>query len=758
MGYTPVHITGNKTGLVQERQEMILPNDAYPVLQNAVIFREQIRRKNAFRILGRLQRNIGTTDGGGNAVIIITPFPIAPGITSFTVGSTTFTDWNVSAFPDTVTLRTNGPGTATLTRSTGTLTITGSNVGQPIQYFPGQPVMGLRNREQQNSAFDQTVAFDQNYAYIFGVNAWQEFIPGTTWTGANNQFFWTTNYFVGDGNLKIFWAMNFKDPIRYTNGTAWVNFSPQIDAAGDLLINAKAMLPYRGRLVAFNTIEGIGAGSPFTNRIRWAAIGTPFTVVSPIVSTVSVNAWRDDIRGKGGFLDIPTSEDIVSVGFVRDNLVIYCERSTWQLRYTGRTIAPFQIERVNSELGAACLFGSVQFDTSLVSIGDKGIVECDSFKSELIDVKIPDFVFNIQNANNGLDRIQSIRDFESRLAYWTIPSSNANGTFPDQRLVYNYENDSWAIFTDSLTALGTFQSTSNPRWIDIHEPWIHLNWPWTKDFLGTPSIIGGNQQGYVFYLDLNNTNDPGLYIQDITGNTTTPTVITSPNHNLQTGAVIQISGIPDLTPFANLNMGISPSTMLPYNANNGIFGVIVLTVNTFQLMIYDPNSDQFSTPQLDVPAIYDGIGQIAVRDNFIVKSKKFNYLDQGQSIQLGYLDVLLAASESTNPGAISLNVYADYNDSLVTNTLPENDMSPDSAPGSADTFFNQIIPTIASTLNTTGGTKFWQRVVCPTRANFITLQYTFSNAQMAGQEQELNVEIDAQVIWMRAGGRMSQLH
>ena len=67
---------------------------------------------------------------------------------------------------------------------------------------------------------------------------------------------------------------------------------------------------------------------------------------------IAVDAWRDDIVGKGGFLDIPTNQELTSIGFVRDNLIMYCERSTWKLSYTGNKVQPFQIERVNSELGA----------------------------------------------------------------------------------------------------------------------------------------------------------------------------------------------------------------------------------------------------------------------------------------------------------------------------------------------------------------------------------------------------------------------
>src|SRR4029077_1218162 len=93
---------------------------------------------------------------------------------------------------------------ATISYSSGMLNLTFSGAVGPLNarittlYFPSLPVMGLRTEELQNSAFDQTIAFDQVYAYLYNgtLNIWQEFLPGTTWTGNNSQFFWTTNFFV----------------------------------------------------------------------------------------------------------------------------------------------------------------------------------------------------------------------------------------------------------------------------------------------------------------------------------------------------------------------------------------------------------------------------------------------------------------------------------------------------------------------------------------------------------------------------------
>ena len=757
MSYRPLYVRKYETGLIQNRVETILPNDAYPVLENAFIFRETIKRRQGLANLGRLQRKFTAASLGLSGAspwafniyaTLAAPFvpeanaQLVPGSTSISIGGTVLIDNGAGV------LNTNPISgvSGTINYLTGDVVITGAGAGIAttitFAYNPNLPVMGLRSRELTSINVEQTIAFDTKYAYNYR-GGWQEFIPGTTWTGSDSDFFWSTNYWVSKSNTKIFWVTNFSDttgdPIRYTDSTAWVDFAPQIDAVGNVLAQARAILPFRGRLVTFNTLEGanLATSLSYPNRIRWAAIGNPFTTVSAIVTTVNANAWRDDIQGQGGYLDIPTSQAIVAVGFVRDNLVIYCERSTWQLRYTGRTIAPFQIEKVNSELGAESTFSAVQFDTSLVGIGDKGIVECDSFKSEKIDIKIPDLVFEFKNDNNGLERVQGIRDLQQRLAYWTYvynPSDPVSYKYPNRRLIYNYENDSWAIFTDSLTALGYFQNPVSRTWATAGTKWAQSNFPWLDVPAQFPSLIGGTQHGFVLLLSSNlqpkTTNDPTLFISNIIGNVTTATAITSPLHNLTTGQVIKISGIPSNDPFASLN--------------NSIFGIVVTDANTFLVFSFSPSTGDFSIPQLNAAGTYQGGGVISVRDNFRVISKKFNYLDEGQNIQFGYMDMLL---DTTQNGEITLNVYLDYNDSRPINQAQENTL-----PGSitADEFFNVTVPT--SQQAGIQSNKSWQRVFCPARGNFITLELTLSNAQLAGEAQESNVKIEGQVIWTRPAG------
>lgn len=636
------------------------------------------------------------------------------------------------------------PASGTINYATGAVTLThdhGTGTATTISYcyYPGLPVMGLRLRELNFVNIEDLVAFDTKYAYELASGAFRELVAGTQWNGSDSDFFWSVNYWVDASQNKLFWVGNGTapatlDPIRYYNGTAWTDFTPYLDTAGmagsPILWQAKVFLPFRGRMLMFNTWEGSTTGNAvnYKQRIRWSQIGTP-------INQAANGSWDSVAVGKGGFLDIPTSQDIIGAGFVRDNLVVFCERSTWVLRYTGRKFQPFEIEKVNTELGAESTFSLINFDTSLVGIGDKRIVSCDSFKCEPIDIKIPDFAIRIKNDNNGPSRVQGIRDIPKRLVYWAYPDSDHNqtsqGTYPAKRLVYNYEEDSWAIFRDSLTCMGTRWLVSDKTWNDFAETtdnwisWEKANFTWQDLQKNQPVIIGGNQQGYVHDLDSQTQNSPSLFITAITADGSTITSITMPNHNLDEFDIIEVSGIPAGTGYATA-------------MNNQVFKVTPTGVDTVTLKYWNATDLEWQ-PFVTAEETYLGCGQAAVIDNFKITTRKFEHLDEGQKIQVGHIDTLFADTQS---GDVTLRVFVDYLD-----TEPVNDGS--------DSFFNVTVPTTESSLDLARGTQVLVRSFCPTRGNFVQLSYTYSDEQMATSDALNEVVISAIVIWERMAGRLT---
>lgn len=825
-GYEPLHIQAPETGLIQSRPNFVLPKDAYPVLQNAYVWREKLVKKQGCEQLGRLRRKLtgltlgpslaspwtfnlltrsgyvrSTNNANPGEITTLNPHNLTTGDIVSVSGIDGATGYNNKSFTITVTgdntftigedatgfgvyssggqwlsnralgslepsasldagsvfitigaieFQDQGDGTLSsvtpgnsgyVNYVTGNVSLThtagtGVNTTLAYNYFPGLPSMGCLTRELPFINFEETVFFDTRYAYFYN-DGFEEFIPGTVWTGDDSDFFWPMNYGAGSLNDKIFWVTNFSndDPIRYTNGATWVDFAPQVNAGGDYLLKALCMVPFRGRVIVFNTYEGttLGTSQHFYNRIRWCSIGTPFSTASPIVSSVDPNAWRDDITGKGGFIDMPTTQDIISVGFVRDNLVIYCERSTWQLRYTGRSIQPFQLEKVNTELGAESTFSTVQFDTSLVGMGDKGVVECDSFKAERIDFKIPDLVYNFNNESSGYKRVYGIRDFQKRLAYWSYVTAESNQTYPNKRLVFNYENQSWAIFDDSFTCFGVYQDDNGRTWENTDIAWEDADFIWLDRPALFPSIVGGNQKGFISYLDSKVINDPTLEIQNIQV-VDGETIITCRRHNLTSQSVISITGILD-------NPAASPSYAV---LNDKVYGLSVVDINTFKIYEFNPETGQFDkSPEIE-SAVYVGGGLIAIKDNFIIQSKQFGFSEEGQAVQFSFLDILI---NSTSNGQITLNVYVDSNTSAAVNRYPYNQGEDGISP---DLFFNSVIETVGSESE---GAQTWQRFYCPARGSFITLEYTFSNEQLNSNVSNTDVELLAQVLYMRRAGR-----
>src|SRR5258708_4068019 len=129
-------------GFKNDRTAFVIDDDSFPTLINAYQWRGRVKRKRGTSLLGRLQRFLGTTDGAGNLLVTISPQPITSGITSYIIGSDVFVDPG-GASP--VNLLTNSSGTGTLNRTTGVLTITGSQAATSVFYFPSLPEMGLED-------------------------------------------------------------------------------------------------------------------------------------------------------------------------------------------------------------------------------------------------------------------------------------------------------------------------------------------------------------------------------------------------------------------------------------------------------------------------------------------------------------------------------------------------------------------------------------------------------------------------------------
>lgn len=579
----PVNITNFRTGFDTYDQPEVMPDDAFPVLEDALCYRGVLRKRDGFQnlitpglrsilVLTNTIPSVITTNINhgyivGDQVIIIGALGVVgingiifnviavPAPNQFTIDNialpgvyiagtgivrrnpvagtlgiqtvsnaaaaviTTWANHNLSNNQQVLITDLDGAMGTAINNSTIPYTITvltPTTFSIPIStlavgaYTRGgvvhQPIMGLKSRIS-TTFFEDLIAFNESRAFNF-LAAAGEFVDisgATVWTGNDSQFFWSMNYFGS------FWATNNFDPIRYyISGTTWTNYTPTLSAvAGNVLQTALMIFPYKGRFIALNTIEG-ALNTNFPQRARWSAIGNPYVTVPvpAFVPGVDVNAWRDDIIGKGGFLDAPTSEKIISAGFVRDTLVVEFEHSAWRLRYTGNELLPFIWERFNSQFGAESTYSAVGFDEGIITVGRDGIIFADVNAAGRVDLIIPDQVFEIENAEfNGQRRIQGIRDFRRMLAYWTYAPDNVR--YPTKVLCYNYIEKSWAIFNQSFTAYGQYRQDFDLTWAAATFPWSSDGNFWSNGNIqsGFPEVVAGNALGNVWKLQKDYTID-----------------------------------------------------------------------------------------------------------------------------------------------------------------------------------------------------------------------------------------------------------
>ncbi len=779
MSYEPHYIASfeNDSGIDTFYEPFLIPEKAFPTLQDAYAWRGRIKKRQGFLFLGRLRRVLttqamGTISSAGAGVVTVNIFT-GLGIAAtepnaeVEIGSTT----NISiviAAPISQTLNdTTGTGTLTIVGagpitaasiqySTGILTLTFSGAAAASAatfsgaYYPSLPVMGLPNNVTDAINQVNLRAFDTKYAYQFIGGAFQELAPGTTWQGSDSNFFWTTTYWPPSGSAaKYFFATNFNnngaasDPARYyTSLGGWNNLTPAVDST-NFMWTSRCIIPYKNCLLAFNTWEGISqaAAVNYPQRMRFS---------QQFQDPTNATAWRSDTIGNGGFIDAATSEAIISVEFIKDILIVKFERSSWKVIYTGNKAFPFTFQKINTEFGAESTFSLVPFDRGVFSFGNVGICTDDSVNVYRIDQRIPDLVFKLSNANNGPQRVHGIRDYTNQLVYWTYSDYVDELVYPNKVLVYNYINQTFAQFNDSYTCYGYYEAATQYLWSTTTTNWNATNFPWNSPTQQEryPNVVAGNQQGFVVIVSgQQSSNDTSLSITNITPQAApTPVVITSPNHNLDTDDFISITGI--------IGSGApNPNTLNvnPTVPNSGIYKIQTINNNTFTLQSYNSATDSFNDVVLIPGGVYYGGGRITPINNINITTKVFSpFYEDGGQVRVGYIDFLI---NKTDDGEVTCNFYVDENP--VYSVSDTSDEENEGLLGTA------IILTCPENLTLipfqSGQNKIWHRFFVESIAQNFQLSLTMSDAQMA--DQTINTSdfvMHAMTIYLSKNARMTQ--
>lgn len=537
----------------------------------------------------------------------------------------------------------------------------------------------------------------------------------TTFTSGIVQFL--THTLIGAGNgLKFYMGDPIADPTL-----GWVNFAPPLSNAvvPQYLIGADNLIPFRNRLIFFGVTIATSAnptGIYYPNRIVYSQNGTPYyNSVVPPNQVFDTRAWYQNVAGFGGFLAAPIPQRLVTVTENED--VLLCGFTSKQLKLisTGDDSLPFIFQTINSELGAQCTFSGVSLDIGALTIGQYGIAMTTQVSAQRIDLAIPDQIFDISALNNGIQRVTALRDYRNEFIYFTYcPQNRPVNLFPSKTLLYNYRDNNWALFDENYTHYGTFRRTNNITWATLNQryrTWSVWNDPWNFGNTAAvyPSIIGGNQQGFILIKDDGTYEDNSQYIVSI--NTST-FAVNSPNHCLNSGDFIEISGVIGIT-----------------NINEQIFKIAVIDANNFTLLL---DSEQLLTPPAGT---YLGGGVYRRMTNIFVQSKMFPiFWEQARKTRIGtqYFLIENAAnnSEGEAPSQITFNLYTNQNDDFPNN-LPDFDYLP----------YSNVLLTGPEKPSQSNQNQIWHRSSNSFNGDTVQLGFSLSEDQM--RENSIN---DAEII------------
>jgi len=486
--YKPFLVANFKTGWSYETEPWLLPKDAFKRLYNAYLYRGIISKRQGYSKFVR-QAHLASgeaygTGDGADATYEHTAanVPLRPGGTVITgpgENPETFTDNGDG------TLTGDQGGTGTVNYDTGEISVTfnAAPTGDIVcdyYWFPDLPIVGIYNYYDAAGTIDAIIFDTKRVTKYDPINQIVIDLTGGAdiFTGTDVNLVWLENW------NDVSYFTNFKDrPMTYDGETV----APLlIDTNGDGINDvdqALLVFAFKSRLVILRTYED---GNHFPQRARWAKPGT--------------TDFSDD-----EYVDAPTVDWIIGGEFLNDKLIIYFERSVWELRYTGDFDLPFDWIKLADTEGSYATFSITVFANEQIALGPTSPIVCDGLDVAPIDKLIPDIVTTFSPTEIARAYATTIDDLRQ---LW-ISYVPAGGSICAEALVLNYLDRSWSTYGLPFQCYGPFSNQSDPTWNDIELSWEEIEWAWNEKTLqaGYPTILGGGHNGWVYRCNYGSSDD-----------------------------------------------------------------------------------------------------------------------------------------------------------------------------------------------------------------------------------------------------------
>jgi len=490
MRYEPYPVYDLRAGKVTAKEPWLVPKDAFPVMLDCHLRRGVLEKRKGYTEFGQIVHTNTTTEADtnpGNAVMGIWSYFQGNSTEMLAMDTERVNKYDAGVFKD-LTLnkirfqhasKQNWQPIPTsvikgaTSEATGTVayvvvdtgTFGGSNANGTIVFANGTVSGTFQNGEElRNNANAAEIVGDAD-----GANTDDEF------TGDDADFFWFQNW------KDIGYITNYKDQIQKYNGECLTRFNIDLDVelGPDNDVDTCLMIfVMKKHLILLRPKE---RGTEYYRRARWCVALTP-------------TQWRDD-----DYCEADTEDFIIAADFIGSRLIVWFERSVWELVYTSDPDAPFRFEKISDTEGCYATFSIAAFSNELLAIGPTRMLSCDGRDVDGINDKIPDLVLEFNQEKIGY--CYSLVCEEMDHVYTTYASQASD--LPDRLAVLNFEEANWATYRLNAHCLGYWSVDDDLILDDIEDVLDTLDYSFDDKELmaGFPITLMGCRDGYVYKLN-----------------------------------------------------------------------------------------------------------------------------------------------------------------------------------------------------------------------------------------------------------------